>query len=75
MKLLREFILVRALRRLLVGRADRVRLTYAVTVPAPRVKPAGNVVELRPHARADETSRSRPRHIQPDITGVRVGNR
>ena len=35
MKLLRDSLLLRALRRLLPGRRDVVRRPYAVTVPAP----------------------------------------
>ncbi|SHM40047.1 hypothetical protein [Rhodanobacter sp. OK091] len=35
MKLLRDSLLLRALRRLLAGRRDVVRRPYAVTVPAP----------------------------------------
>ena len=35
MKLLRDSLLLRALRRLLRGRRDVVRRSYAVTVPAP----------------------------------------
>jgi hypothetical protein len=34
MKLLRDSLLLRALRRLLAGRRDVVRRPYAVTVPA-----------------------------------------
>ncbi|MEO8997689.1 MAG: hypothetical protein ABI227_07690 [Rhodanobacter sp.] len=52
MKLLRDSLLLRALRRLLAGRRDAVRRPYAITVPAPLEsapleQPAGsNVIEL-----------------------------
>jgi hypothetical protein len=52
MKLLRDSVLLRMVRRLLAGRRDAVRATYTVTVPAPLERasleqPAGsNVIEL-----------------------------
>ncbi|OOG49513.1 hypothetical protein [Rhodanobacter sp. C01] len=47
MKLLRDTLLLRALRRLLAGRREAVRRPYTVTVPAPLEKIAGsNVIEL-----------------------------
>ncbi len=47
MKLLRESLLLRALRRLLAGRRAVARRAYVVTVPAPLARPAGsNVIEL-----------------------------
>ncbi len=47
MKLLRDTLLLRALRRLLAGRREAVRRSYAITVPAPLAKPGGNnVIEL-----------------------------
>lgn len=45
MKLLRDFSLLRVLRRLAVGRPAPVRRSYTVTVPAPLA--CSNVVELR----------------------------
>ena len=53
MKLVRDSLLLRTLRRLLPGRRDVVRRPYAVTVPAPLERTpleqpttGGNVVEL-----------------------------
>lgn len=52
MKLLRDSLLLRALRRLLAGRGDAARRPYAITVPAPLERarleqPTGcNVIEL-----------------------------
>ena len=52
MKLLRDSILLRALRRLLAGRRDAARRAYVITVPAPLEHvplepPVGsNVIEL-----------------------------
>jgi hypothetical protein len=52
MKLLRDSLLLRALRRLLAGRRHAVRHSYAVTVPAPLERTSSeqatgsNVVEL-----------------------------
>lgn len=52
MKLLRDSLLLRALRRLLAGRRDVVRRPYAVTVPAPLERSSleqmagSNVIEL-----------------------------
>jgi hypothetical protein len=52
MKLLRDSLLLRALRRLLAGRRDVVRRPYAITVPAPLERAAlqqvagSNVIEL-----------------------------
>ncbi|OOG53882.1 hypothetical protein B0E47_11820 [Rhodanobacter sp. B05] len=47
MKLLRESLLLRALRRLLAGRRAVARRAYVVTVPAPLARPASsNVIEL-----------------------------
>jgi hypothetical protein len=48
MKLLRDSLLLRALRRLLAGRRETVRRPYAITVPAPleRASAGSNVIEL-----------------------------
>jgi hypothetical protein len=48
MKLLRDTLLLRALRRLLAGRREAVRRSYAITVPAPleRTAAGSNVIEL-----------------------------
>ena len=48
MKLLRDTLLLRALRRLLAGRREAVRRPYAITVPAPleRAAVGSNVIEL-----------------------------
>ncbi|GGY32880.1 hypothetical protein GCM10008098_27970 [Rhodanobacter panaciterrae] len=48
MKLLRDSLLLRALRRLLAGRRHTVRRPYTVTVPAPleRAAAGNNVIEL-----------------------------
>jgi hypothetical protein len=48
MKLLRDTLLLRALRRLLAGRREAVRRSYAITVPAPleRAAVGNNVIEL-----------------------------
>ena len=52
MKLLRDSLLLRALRRLLAGHRDVVRRPYVVTVPAPLERAAlqqaagSNVIEL-----------------------------
>ena len=48
MKLLRDSLLLRALRRLLAGRRHTVRRSYTVTVPAPleRASAGHNVIEL-----------------------------
>lgn len=57
MKLLRDSVLLRMLRRLLAGRREAVRDTYTITVPAPLERSAGsNVVEL--HRRADAGGRT-----------------
>lgn len=57
MKLLRDSVLLRMLRRLLAGRREAVRATYTITVPAPLERSAGsNVVEL--HRRADAGGRA-----------------
>ena len=52
MKLLRDTLLLRALRRLFAGRRNAVRRPYTVTVPAPleRASVGNNVIEL--HRRA-----------------------
>ena len=57
MKLLRDTLLLRALRRLLAGRRHAVRRLYTVTVPAPleRASAGNNVIEL--HRRFDEERR------------------
>jgi hypothetical protein len=53
MKLLRDSLLLRAVRRLLAGRRDAVRRSYTVTVPAPLERTpleqsaGNNVIELR----------------------------
>jgi hypothetical protein len=59
MKLLRDFVWLRALRRLRAGRAAAARRPYTVTVPAPLAAPAGQVVELRRHAEAHPPQASR----------------
>lgn len=70
MKLLRESVLLRTLRRLLAGRGDAVRATYTVTVPAPLERapseqPAGsNVIEL--HRRAPAPADRSSTHAQDD---------
>lgn len=70
MKLLRESILLRALRRLLAGRRDVVRRSYVVTVPAPlerasQEQPAGsNVIEL--HRRTTAVGARVSAHTQVD---------
>ena len=74
MKLLRDFSLWRALRRLLGGRRDAARRCYTVTVPAPRSQSAGNVVELRPQARAAERARTAP-PAAAAVAGARAVNR
>jgi len=60
MKLLRDSLLLRALRRLLAGRRHAVRRPYTVTVPAPleRAAAGNNVIELhrRAPAAASRTS-------------------
>jgi len=60
MKLLRDSLLLRALRRLLAGRRHAVRRPYTVTVPAPleRAAASSNVIELhrRTPATASRTS-------------------
>lgn len=59
MKLLRESILLRTLRRLLAGRRGAVREPYTITVPAPLERPAGsNVVELPRRTDAGERAAS-----------------
>jgi hypothetical protein len=62
MKLLRDSILLRTLRRLLAGRRGAVRAPYTITVPAPLERPAAsNVVELPRRADAGErTASTRP---------------
>ncbi len=69
MKLLRDFPLWRALRRLLGGGRDAGRRCYTVTVPAPRSQSAGNVVELRPQAHG-RSARSAP----AAMPGARAAN-
>lgn len=74
MKLLRDFPLWRALRRLLGSQRDAARRPYTVTVPAPRSQSAGNVVELRPQARAAERGRT-VRLAPAVIPGAQAVNR
>jgi hypothetical protein len=58
MKLLRDTLLLRALRRLFAGRRDAVRRPYTITVPAPLEQPSGsNVIELH---RRSTVADSRP---------------
>ncbi|MGH8159164.1 MAG: hypothetical protein ACREPQ_13660 [Rhodanobacter sp.] len=70
MKLLRDSILLRALRRLLAGRREVVRRPYAITVPAPLERapleqPVGNnVIEL--HRRTLVVDSRAPTHAQAD---------
>ena len=65
MKLLRDTLLLRALRRLFAGRRDAVRRPYTITVPAPLEQPsASNVIELH---RRSTVADSRPTtHAQGD---------
>lgn len=55
MKLLRDSVFLRALRRLLAGRREAARAICTVTVPAPLEQAAGsNVIELPRRADAGE---------------------
>ena len=69
MKLLREFLLLRALRRLLAGRRDAVR-HYTVTVPAPldcsasEQSAGSNVIEL--HRRTTPVTSRAPTPTETD---------
>jgi hypothetical protein len=64
MKLLRDTLLLRALRRLFAGRRNAVRRPYTITVPAPLEQPsASNVIELH---RRSTVPDSRPTHAQAD---------
>lgn len=68
MKLLRDSLLLRALRRLLAGRRHSVRRPYAITVPAPLEcasleQPVGsNVIELHRRTPAAASRASMPAH-------------
>ena len=65
MKLLRDTLLLRALRRLLAGRRDAVRRPYTITVPAPLEQPSGNnVIVLQP--RSTVTGNRAPKTVQGD---------
>lgn len=59
MNLLRDFPLLRALRRLAAWRSRDVQRAYTVTVPAPL--PASNVVELRRPAAGPQPAQPLPR--------------
>ena len=64
MKLLRDTLLLRALRRFFAGRRDAVRRPYTITVPAPLEQPsASNVIELH---RRSTVADSRTTHAQGD---------
>jgi hypothetical protein len=71
MKLLRDSLLLRALRRLLAGRRDVVRRPYAITVPAPLERaplepPAdSNVIELHRRTPAAVSRTSAPADALP----------
>ena len=69
MKLLRDSLLLRALRRLLAGRRHAVRRPYTVTVPAPleRAAAGSNVIELhrRTPAATSRTSTQVPADALP----------
>ena len=81
MKLLRDSLLLRALRRLLPGRRDVVRRSYAVTVPAPlertpREQATGsNVVELHRrnpgHAPATSQGNTLPSSVHRAVVSSR----
>jgi hypothetical protein len=78
MKLLRDSLLLRALRRLLPGRRDVVRRPYAVTVPAPleRARATGsNVVELHRrnpgHASAPARDNALPSSVHRAVVSSR----
>ncbi|MFI4957555.1 MAG: hypothetical protein ACHP7C_00125 [Lysobacterales bacterium] len=82
MKLLRDSLLLRALRRLLAGRRDVVRRPYAVTVPAPLERTpleqqatGGNVVELHrrnpSHAPAPAQDRALPSSVHRAVVSSR----
>jgi hypothetical protein len=82
MKLLRDSLLLRALRRLLPGRRDVVRRPYAVTVPAPlgraplELRAAGsNVVELHrrnpSHASAPTQDNALPSSVHRAVVSSR----
>jgi len=67
MKLLRDSLLLRVLRRLLAGRRTVARHAYAVTVPAPLAKPAGhNVIEL--HRRTPVADSRAPAPAKADVS-------
>ena len=79
MKLLRDSLLLRALRRLLAGRRDVVRRPYAVTVPAPLertpLEHGSNVVELHrrnpSHAPAPAQDRALPSSVHRAVISSR----
>jgi hypothetical protein len=70
MKLLRDSIFLRALRRLLAGRGEVVRRPYAITVPAPLERApleqpgCTNVIEL--HRRTAATGSRASTHAPAD---------
>lgn len=75
MKLLRNSVLLGALRRLVVGRRAAARPSYVVTVPAPRTVHADNVVALRPLAPAVEVRQAGGMRRHPSgLTAARVVN-
>lgn len=76
MKLLRDSLLLRALRRLLAGRRNTVRRPYAVTVPAPLEQAtASNVVELHrrnsSHASAPAQDNALPSSVHRAVVSSR----
>jgi hypothetical protein len=81
MKLLRDSLLLRALRRLLAGRRDVVRRPYAVTVPAPLERSSleqmagSNVIELHrrnpSHAPAPAQDRALPSSVHRAVVSSR----
>jgi hypothetical protein len=65
MKLLRDTLLLRALRRFFAGRRDAVRRPYTITVPAPLEKASGsNVIEL--HRRSTLADSRQTTHAQAE---------
>lgn len=76
MKLLRDSVFLRVLRRLLAGRREAVRATYTVTVPAPLERAAGgNVIELQRRADAGERAASTQARRSSPVHLARVSSR
>lgn len=80
MKLLRDSLLLRALRRLLAGRRDVARRPYAVTVPAPLERTpleqtGSNVIELHrrtpSHASAPAQDNALPSSVHRAVVSRR----